>query len=244
MTFKKLTTKIELFEKLATANKEMVLKRVGQLNFDEQQSAFNEARNLIDNAMAVANKHSDLNPASKITFDALPLTNPTNILDFENAGKKYAEFARKLYEQGKSEQNNDKMISANQIMHTVNNLYKQISRMKAAWNPSLPSPAEPIPQIQNTPTKKTSKLNTVKDQLTYLTSLSNMLVNKIGESRKSVLIKIKNLVSALQKSLIQSNWSSSSDYNVAKSLIVKALNKLYSEDLLDDDLKYVPKVTW
>jgi hypothetical protein len=248
-----LIKKAAVFEKLAKlGSRKEFLQSLAQMDPAAQQAAFMAAKKHADEAMEYAKKHTDLSSEVQAAFSALPMSSPNDAVALKDAASKFADFARKLYAQGKQESDNAKMVTANQVMYAANGIHSEVAKMKAAW-PEPPevkdAPTDVATDTKPTdkPTAKpaaTSRLQTVKGQINYMNTLANGLAGKTGPAKTQALKQINGLVSALQAALKNTNWGEIKDYIIGRKLVTDALRSLYNDKLEYADLEFVPALDY
>lgn len=253
-----LVKKAAVFEKLAKYGSRKDFLHSLADSIGDQQAAFQKAKELFNKALSNAKKYSnEPNPEIRSAFSALPVANPKDAPELSDAASKFSLFSKKLYEQGKKENNNQKMIAANIIGYAARDMNSQVDVMKGAW----PEPPNVEPELEdsdlapggstdatayNMPTQEItlSRLQSVKNKINLMNNLANGLQNKPAPAKAQALKQINNLVVALQAALKNSNWGAIKDYIIGRKLITDSLQSLYNDKLEYDDLALVPALDY
>ena len=256
-----LVKKAAVFEKLAKYGSRKDFLHSLADSVADQQAAFQKAKELFNKALSNAKKYSnETSPEVRSAFSALPVTNPKDAVELSAAADKFSLFSQKLYEQGKKENNNQKMIAANVIGYAARDINSQVDVMRGSWPEPPTLEYEPedsdlapggdaegfAPNSINFPAQEVtlSRLQSVKNKINLMNNLSNGLQNKPAPAKAQALKQINNLVVALQASLKNNNWGAIKDYIIGRKLITDSLQSLYNDKLEYDDLASVPALDY
>jgi hypothetical protein len=256
-----LVKKAAVFEKLAKYGSRKDFLHSLADSVSDQQAAFQKAKELFNKALSNAKKYSnDTNPEVRSAFSALPVTSPKDAVELSAAADKFSLFSQKLYEQGKKENNNQKMIAANTIGYAARDINSQVDVMKGAWPEPPAMEDEPEdsdfapggraegyePAAINFPAQEVtlSRLQSVKNKINLMNNLANGLQSKPAPAKSQALKQINNLVVSLQASLKNNNWGAIKDYIIGRKLITDSLQSLYNDKLEYDDLALVPALDY
>ena len=256
-----LVKKAAVFEKLAKYGSRKDFFHSLADAVSDQQTAFQKAKSLFNKALASAKNYSnDINPEIKSAFTTLPTFSPKNENELLDAANKFSLFSKKLYEQGKKENNNQKMIAANVIGYAARDINSQVDVMRGAWPEPSFREDEPedsdfapggraegyTPNAINFPAQEVtlSRLQSVKNKINLMNNLANGLQNKPAPAKAQALKQINNVVLALQAALKNNNWGAIKDYIIGRKLITDSLQSLYNDKLEYDDLASVPALDY
>lgn len=256
-----LVKKAAVFEKLAKYGSRTGFLHSLADSVGDQQAAFQKAKDLFNKAQNYAKTYSNhLGPEAQAAFAALPTSIPNNANELLDAANKFSLFSKKLYEQGKKENDKQKMITANNIGYTAREINSQVDVMNGAW-PTPPNEeveteesdlapggvADPsainFPPQEITPTK-VSVLQSVKKHINLINNLSNGLQSKPAPAKIQALKQINKSVVVLQAALKNNNWGAIKDYIIGRKLITDSLQSLYNDKLEYDDLASVPALDY
>lgn len=256
-----LVKKATVFEKLAKYGSRKDFLHSLADSVSDQQAAFQKAKELFNNAANYAKKYSNnLKPEAQAAYAALPTSIPNNEDELLDAANKFSLFSKKLYEQGKQENDKQKMITANNIGYAAREINSQVDVMRGAWpeppnvgadpensdlapGGSADSSAYNFPPQEITPAPL-SRLQSVKKQINLMNNLTNGLQNKPAPAKAQALKQINKVVLALQTALKNNNWGAIKDYIIGRKLITDSLQALYNDKLEYDDLALVPALDY
>lgn len=256
-----LVKKAVVFEKLAKYGSRKDFLHSLADSVSDQQAAFQKAKDLFNKAQGYAKKYSNnLSPETQSAFAALPTSIPNNANALLDAANKLSLFSKKLYEQGKKENDKQKMITANNIGYAAKEINSQVDVMQGAWPEPPGGEDEPedsdlapggraegyAPNAINfTPQEiNLSRLQSVKNKINLMNNLANGLQGKPAPAKVQALKQINNIVVALQAALKNNNWGAIKDYIIGRKLITDSLQSLYNDKLEYDDLASVPALDY